>query len=289
MNRYQVVPKYPGLPVGFIKATATHRGTGKDNPLKTSGLSKLQLDRSITFIFRNVKQMAIVEEVIRMPESTDPDLDGRNFLFSFDDPARQICDAWTQPPSPPMFPPQSAVAYVIEQEYFLDESWRDGYKGWDEYVVRALERRVMERMSYQLWNTNVTSVEVELPAEVYQLPQRYMPVQSIMYGADGGPCGYNCAEGDTACTEAACLSPTVDQAQGKPLTLKISTAVLNVAEFPGTTLDVYLNRLTDVNRGLLEADFGLVANGLPTYRPLSVDGVWVRGRRAEVEVDDEDD
>merc|ERR1719453_2017574 len=125
MNRYQVVPKYPGLPVGFIKATATHRGTGKDNPLKTSGLSKLQLDRSITFIFRNVKQMAIVEEVIRMPESTDPDLDGRNFLFSFDDPARQICDAWTQPPSPPMFPPQSAVAYVIEQEYFLDESWRD--------------------------------------------------------------------------------------------------------------------------------------------------------------------
>merc|ERR1719198_1630957 len=176
-------------------------------------------------------------------------------------------------------------------------------------------------MSYQLWNTNVTSVEVELPAEVYKLPQRYMPVQSIMYGADGSPCGYNCAEGDTACTEAACLSPTVDQALGKPLTLKISTAVLNVTEFPGTTLDVYLNRLTDVNRGLLEADapdtnelatlqpstsngtnqsgaydymaldssgFGLVANGLPTYRPLSVEGVWVRGRRAEVE-DDEDD
>jgi hypothetical protein len=166
MNKYQIQPIDPRVPVGFLKATATHRGTGRDNPLTTDRLSKLQLDRSITIVFKNTEKMSIVQEVLRMPHATNLENDGRNFLFSFVDPARQICDAWRQPPSPPNFPPGTAVTYQIEQKYYLkDDCWTNGYAGWEAGDIKALENEFEQGMTNAAARTNVTSVTALPPVD----------------------------------------------------------------------------------------------------------------------------
>jgi hypothetical protein len=267
MNKYEIQAIDPRLPVGFLKATATHRGKGKDNPLTSTRLSKLQLDRSITFVFKDTERMAIVQQVLRMPTSQVSDNDGRNFLFSFEDPARQICDAWRQPPSPPQFPPGTYVTYVVEQEYYLKrDSWPNGYDDWDTTVIKALEEDFKQGMNDPNVGTSVTSVRVFLPVEVPSPSEEEPSPSPSPDGEDGSNARrrqlepFSVGQGDA----------------GSALVIRFHTAELINAS---VTLDAYFSRLVQVNRGALqkappqeegqEGGYGLVANGLPSFRPLS--------------------
>jgi hypothetical protein len=244
INKYQLQPIDPSKPVGFLKATATQRGTGRDNPLSTQELSKLQLDRSITFAFKQANRMAIVEEVLQMDEATNFDNDGRNFLFSFVDPVREICDAWRQPPSPPSHPQGSGVEYTVQQRYWLAENiWGEDMGGFAAFGVpeikQALVDAVLEGLKNVYVGTEVSSVTVTLP-QSDAAPERLVePAQALM--------------------------------------LSFKTAVHEMGG--AVSLDAYFNLLANLNRGVLSREpevneetgemtvpgFGMVADGLPTY------------------------
>ena len=52
MQEFEIQAVDPSLPVGFLTATATTWGTGRNNPTTARTLTKEQLDLAITFKFR---------------------------------------------------------------------------------------------------------------------------------------------------------------------------------------------------------------------------------------------
>lgn len=98
IKRVALQGKDPSQPSsGFIRAKATQKGTGQDNPRFATGLTKQQLDRSITFIYKNADQMKLAFEVEKLQGSATAVFPGRNFLFSFEEPFTIPCErkGWT--------------------------------------------------------------------------------------------------------------------------------------------------------------------------------------------------
>jgi hypothetical protein len=91
IKKMETRPKDPSKPYSrFVKAKASEKGTGNDNPRYATGLTKLQLDRSITFIYTQSNQMKLTFEVEEL-QRVRGGLPGRNYLFSFEEPFTVPC------------------------------------------------------------------------------------------------------------------------------------------------------------------------------------------------------
>jgi len=88
---------------GRTRFSATAIGTGADNPTSTTGLTSLQLARSVTFYFASTSSFTMTLGATAAKFNS-----GRNFMFSFTSPFPVACAPPPYAPPPPTSAPSAA-------------------------------------------------------------------------------------------------------------------------------------------------------------------------------------